>query len=220
MPLLATPGKGFASGFAALAWEMGRSGLSAAASNTFSREEVKHMRDTPVKVLPIGRPAGVVAAPSNTELVHTLRRGGKSVRVARQMFDVWVLALAGGSESGPVTDRLVKANLLLPWTETAEDYKHYAALRVIPCGMGGANLPEKPDAFPLLSPRDGSAVLYVDLLGFALYGSFDGAISLEDVCVATAERLAFPLDQVRQRAALLLPALVRSGLAFIDLAVR
>ncbi len=219
MPLLATPGKGFASGFASLAGEMGRSGLSATASNTFSREEVKHMPDT-VKVLPIGRPTGAIAAPSNTELVHTLRRGGKSVRVARQMFDVWTLALAGGAEPGPVTDRLVKANLLLPWTGTAEDYERYPALRVIPCGMGGANLPEKPDAFPLLSPRDGSAVLYVDLLGFALYGSFDGAISLEDACVATSERLALPLGQVRQRAALLLPALVHNGLAFIDLTVR
>ena len=178
------------------------------------------MPDTPVKVLPIGRPTGVIAARSNTEIVHTLRRGGKSVRVARQMFDVWTLALAGGGEPGPVTDRLVKANLLLPWTGTAEDYERYPALRVIPCGMGGANLPEKPDAFPLLSPRDGSAVLYVDLLGFALYGSFDGAVSLEDACAATSERLALPLDQVRERAATLLLALVRSGLAFIDLAVR
>ncbi len=185
--------------------------------------------------LAVGLPYGGIMAPSFKGPRCILRRGGRLIRVPLSVFRLWrkslnalsrdelrEVAASNGDLGGFERDlqRLVEAQLLIPWTDESVNLRHFSHLRVIPCGMGGANLPEKPDAFPLLSPRDGSAVLYVDLLGFALYGSFDGAISLEDACVATSERLALPLDQVRQRAALLLPALVHNGLAFIDLTVR
>ena len=44
--------------------------------------------------------------------------------------------------------------------------------------------------------------------------------TLDEACLVTAKRLDYSVDEVRERALTLLPALMRNGLVFIDLAVR
>ena len=86
--------------------------------------------------------------------------------------------------------------------------------------MGAGNSAEHPEAFALLARHDAAPVLWVDVVAFTLYGHFDGIATLDEACAATAERLDYPVDEVRERALTLMPDLMRSGLVFIDLMVR
>ena len=185
--------------------------------------------------LAIGLPYGGIMAPNLKGPRCILRLGGRPIRVPLSIFRLWRKSLdalsrdelrevaASNGDLGSFErdlQRLVEAQLLTPWTEESKNLSHFSRLRVIPCGMGGSNLPDHPETFALLGRADQNPVLWVDVVAFTLYGHFDGIATLDEACIATAKRLDYPVDEVRERALTLLPALMRSGLAFIDLAVR
>jgi len=90
------------------------------------------------------------------------------------------------------------------------------SIRVIPCGIGGGNAPDDPARFALLARHDAAPALWVDFVGYALWSFFDGVSTLHAACEAAARHPRLPVDVVRRRALSLLPALMRSGLAFLD----
>ena len=71
---------------------------------------------------------------------------------------------------------------------------------MLPCGMGGSNLPDHPETFALLRRADQNPVLWVDVVAFTLYGHFDGIATLEESCLASVKRRGFPVEDVRERA--------------------
>ena len=184
--------------------------------------------------LAVGLPYGGIMAPSFKGPRCILRRGGRLIRVPLSVFRLWrkslnalsrdelrEVAASNGDLGGFERDlqRLVEAQLLIPWTDESVNLRHFSHLRVIPCGMGGSNLPDHPETFALLGRTDQNPVLWVDVVAFTLYGHFDGIATLDESCTATAKRLEYPVDEVRERALTLLPALMRNGLVFADLVV-
>ena len=193
------------------------------------------MEDREPVYLAVGLPYGGIMAPNLKGARCILRRGGRFVQVPLPAYRLWRKSLdalswdelrevaASNGDLGSFErdlQRLVEAQLLTPWTEESKNLSHFSRLRVIPCGMGGSNLPDHPETFALLRRTGQNPVLWVDVVAFTLYGHFDGIATLYEACAATAKRLDYPVDEVRERALTLLPALMRSGLAFIDLAVR
>jgi hypothetical protein len=198
-------------------------------------EEVAIVEDREPVYLPIGLPYGGIMVPSSKGPRCILRHGGRLTRVPLSIFRLWRKSLNAlnrdelrevAARNGDLgrferdLQRLVEAQLLIPWTKEGENLNHFSHLRVIPCGIGGGNLPDHPETFALLRRTDQNPVLWVDVVAFTLYGHFDGIATLDDACLATAKRLDYPVDEVRERALTLLPALMRNGLVFIDLAVR
>ena len=185
--------------------------------------------------LAVGLPYGAIVTPTSEGPRCSLRRGGSLTRVPLSVFRLWRKALnalnrdelrelaASNGDLGRFQrdlQRLVEAQLLIPWTEESETFSRFSRLRVIPCGMGGSNLPDHPETFALLRRVDQKPVLWVDVMAFTLYGHFDGIATLNEACVAAAKRLDYPEAEVRERALTLLPTLMRNGLVFIDLAVQ
>lgn len=193
------------------------------------------MGDREPVYLAVGVPYGAIVTPSLEGPRCSLRRGGKFVQIPLRVYQPWRCALNGlaqgelreiaaGNNDLDTFDRdlawLVESKLLLPWTQREVDLEHFNRIRVIPCGIGGGNSAERPEAFALLARNDAAPALWVDVVAFTLYGHFDGIATLDEACGDTAKRLDYPVDEVRERALTLLPALMRSGLAFIDFTVR
>ncbi len=193
------------------------------------------MEDREPVYLAVGLPYGGIMAPNLKGARCILRRGGRFVQVPLPAYRLWRKSLdalsrdelrevaASNGDLGSFErdlQCLVEAQLLTPWTEESKNLSHFSRLRVIPCGMGGSNLPDHPETFALLRRADQNPVLWVDVVAFTLYGHFDAIVTLEEACLATAKRLDYPVEEVRERALALLPALMRNGLVFIDLAVR
>lgn len=185
--------------------------------------------------LAIGLPYGAIVTPTSGAPRCNLRRGGKFVQMPLQAYELWHQALDGidrdalreiaarNNDLDDFDDNLAwfkSSQLLLPWTQQEADLEYFARIRVIPCGIGAGNSAEHPEAFALLARHDAAPALWVDVVAFTLYGQFDGNATLDEACAATAKRLDYPVDEVRERALTLMPALMRSGLVFIDLTVR
>lgn len=106
--------------------------------------------------LAVGLPYGAIVTPTSAGPRCSLRRGGKFIRVPLSIFRLWRKSLdalsrdelrevaASNGDLGSFErdlQRLVEAQLLTPWTEESKNLSHFSRLRVIPCGMGGSNLP-------------------------------------------------------------------------------
>jgi len=182
--------------------------------------------------LAIGIPQGVgfVSERSEEPLCY-VRRGGRSAEMPLAVHEWWLLALDGVGvdafrdlaakrhDLDDFSDNLafmVESRLLLPWTSDVGDIERFPEIRVVPAGMGAGNSSENPHEFVILSRRDGAPALYVDFIGYVIWSFFDGAISLEQACQATADHLRLPVEDVRKRALTLVPTLMHSGIALLD----
>ena len=183
----------------------------------------------------IGVPLGALVSVSNSkDNVCGIRRGGKYVQMPLQAYESWHRALDGvdaeslreiaarNNDLDDFSDNLawfVESDLLLPWTGEEGDYRRFEEIRVIPCGIGAGNSADDPTRFAILSRRDATPALWVDFLGYTIWSFCDGVNTLDEACQATANHLGISLDDVRRRTLTLLPALMRNGVAFIDLAI-
>jgi hypothetical protein len=182
--------------------------------------------------LAIGLPQGVLfVSDQPEEPFGNIRRGGETIMIPFVAYQWWILALGGvevdtlrdlaakQNEMEDFSDNLafmVECNLLLPWTRDVGDIERFPEIRVVPAGIGVGNAPDNLHEFDILSRQEGTPVLRLDFLGYVIWSFFDGAISLEQACQSTADHLQLPVDSVRQRALTLVPALMRSGLALLD----
>ncbi len=186
--------------------------------------------------LAIGVPLGaLVSASGSKDNLCGIRRDGKYVQIPLQAYELWHKALDGVDEDGlretaaqnydleDFSDNLawfVESHLLLPWSGQESDFGKFGDIRVIPCGIGAGNSVDDPARFAILSRHDAVPALWVDFLAYIIWSFCDGVATLDEACLAAANHTHVAASEVRQRALTLLPALMRNGLAFIDLAVR
>jgi hypothetical protein len=192
--------------------------------------------DAPQEIyLAIGLSQGLVWVDgSPEETLGNICRGGAAVQVPFAAFECWLRAI-DGVELNTLRDIVAKyqdldsfsdnltymidSKLLLPWSSTVDDMERFQEIRVIPGGVSAGNTPDDPYRFVICSRQDGEPVLRLDLPAYGIWSFCDGFSSLEQVCKTTAEHLRLPLDSVRQRALTLLPALMQSGVALLDVVV-
>jgi len=184
--------------------------------------------------LAIGLPRGVLVTPNRPEeSFGAIRRGGHTVKVSLAVYEWWTLALGGiepdalhslvsehGDPSDPVerVAWMVASRLLLPWKGTADDIKRFSEIRVMLTSVGAGNSSGDLLEFVIQSRQDGTCALRVDFPAYLLWGLCDGTISLEQACQMVAEDLDMPVEYMHHRALWLVPALMRNGLALLDLA--
>jgi len=182
--------------------------------------------------LAIGIPQGVgFISEQSEEPFCYIRRGGRTVQVPLAFYEWWVLALDGvdvdtlrdlAAKRNDLDDfsdnlaYLVESHLLLPWTSDVGGIGRFPEIRVVPTGVGVGNGRDDPVGFIIMSRRRDPPGLRVDIVGYIIWTFFDGVLTLEQACQATAEHAKVPVEDVRRRALTLVPTLMRNGLALLD----
>jgi len=199
------------------------------------------MSETATQVIPqttylaIGLPQGVLLDSSQSqEPFGNIRRGGETIMVPFAAYQWWSFAL-GGAEENTLRDLAAKQNemedfpdnlawmvenrLLLPWTGEDGDIERFREIRVVPAGVGVGNSWDDPVGFIIMSRRGDPPSLRVDIVDYIIWTFLDGVVTLEQACQATAEHAKVPVEDVHKRALTLVPTLMRSGLALLDVVV-
>lgn len=182
--------------------------------------------------LALGIPQGIVWVDGpGEETLGNIRCGGRTVQFPLDAFRYWIRALDGVDVStlravaakqhdlDDFADNLafmVESKLLLPWSSTTQDIELFQDLRIIPTGIGMGNSPEEPHKFVICSRNDGQPLLRIDFVSYAIWSFCDGVSSLEQACQSTAKHLQVTLESVHELALTLIPALMRSGIALLD----
>jgi len=185
--------------------------------------------------LAIGIPQGVLVDSNqmdqSEEPFGNIRRGGMTMMIPFVAYQWWFLALSGTEENAlrdlaakqnemeDFADNLafmVESRLLLPWTSDVGDIEHFREIRVVPAGVGVGNSWDDEVGFLIMSRRGDPPSLRVDIVDYIIWTFFDGVLTLEQACQATAEHAKVPVEDVRRRALTLVPALMRNGLALLD----
>ena len=195
--------------------------------------DVSTNSDHSIIYLAVGIPQGIIWVDEQPEeeSLGNVRNGRTTVHFPLDSFEYWIRALDGVTvdtllevaakqdDLDDFADNLafmVESKLLLPWTGTAKDIELFRDLRIIPTGIGVGNSSDEPLKFLICSRNDGQPLVRTDFVSYAIWSYCDGISSLEQACQSASEHFSVPLDEVRQLALALVPALMRYGAALLD----
>jgi hypothetical protein len=180
----------------------------------------------------IGVPLGRWSSPgdSGSPPAAIVRQGGQFLLVDLGAFEVFLSAIrprhrrelltaaeeAGFEDPAELTESVIQRGLLVPFgNDPDEDLRRLGDLRLQPIGIGLGDLGTQPGSFRIAG-HDLKPLLECDAVTYSVWAASDGR-SLGTVSEQIGSSYSVGQDVVLRHVIRVLPGLVESGAAFLDL---
>jgi hypothetical protein len=185
-----------------------------------------------LRYIAIGVPLGRWSSPGDTGSppAALVRQGGQFLLVDLGAFEVFLSAMhprhhselvtaaeeAGFDDPVELTDSVIQQGLLVPFgNDPGEDLRRLQDLRLQPIGIGLGDLGTEPGSCRI-ARHDLKPLLECDAVTYSVWAASDGR-SLGTVSEQIGSSYGVGRDEVLRHVIRVLPQLVESGAAFLDL---